>query len=107
MTWNKIQRSVQGVVSQVVELAQPQRVVLFGSAAAGHMTPDSDLDFLVVVPDGRNVVEVADKLNIGVRSRPLPCDFLVVTPSILRRHRATPGLIYGEILKSGREVYAG
>jgi len=107
MTWNKIQRSVQGVVSQVVELAEPQRVVLFGSAAAGRMTPDSDLDFLVVVPDGRNVVEVADKLNIGVRSRPLPCDFLVVTPSILRRHRSTPGLIYGEILKNGREVYAG
>lgn len=106
MTWKKIQRSVQGVVSQVIELAQPQRVVLFGSAAAGHMTPDSDLDFLVVVQDGRDLVEIVDKLNIGVRSRPLPCDFLVVTPSILRRHRSTPGLIYRDILKSGREVYA-
>jgi predicted nucleotidyltransferase len=30
---------------------QPERIYLFGSVARGDGTPDSDLDFLVVVPD--------------------------------------------------------
>jgi len=44
---------------------------------------------------------------MGVRGRPMPCDFVVVTPSFLQRNRRKPGMIYGEILEHGREVYAG
>jgi hypothetical protein len=40
-----------------------------------------------------------------VRSRPMPCDFMVVTETTLRRNRDNPGLIYGEILARGKEVY--
>ena len=107
MTRTDIQRGVQQVVKQVVSLARPQRVILFGSAAEGRVGPDSDLDFLVVVPDGRNVRQVTDHLNVGVSDRLMPCDFVVVTPSILRRHRHKQGMFYGEILEHGREVYAG
>jgi uncharacterized protein len=102
-----MQRGVRQVLTQVVSLARPTRVILFGSAVEGRVGPDSDLDFLVVVPDGRNVRKVTDRLNVGVRGRPMPCDFVVVTPSILRRHRNRPGMVYGEILERGREVYAG
>ena len=102
-----LQQGIQQVVAQVVALARPRRVILFGSAAEGRVGPDSDLDFLVVVPDGRDIGQVTDQLNIGVRARPMPCDFLVVTPSILRRNQHKPGMVYGEILEHGREVYAG
>ena len=107
MTRDDIRRGVRQVVTQVVNLARPQRVILFGSAVEGRVGPDSDLDFLVVVPNGRNVRQVTDRLNVGVCGRPMPCDFLVVTPSILRKHRHTPGMIYDEILERGREVYVG
>jgi uncharacterized protein len=36
------------VVRRIVEVAHPDRIVLFGSAARGQMGPDSDLDLLVV-----------------------------------------------------------
>ena len=102
-----IQRSVRQVVEQVVRLAKPTRVILFGSAAKGHAGSDSDLDFLVIVPDERDVREVTDRLNVGVRSRPMPCDFIVVTAGTLMKHHRTPGMIYGEVLEQGREVYVG
>jgi predicted nucleotidyltransferase len=35
----------------LVEFYQPIRIYLFGSVARGDDGPDSDLDFLVVVPD--------------------------------------------------------
>ena len=38
-------------VRRLVEYFRPERIYLFGSTARGEARPDSDLDFLVVVPD--------------------------------------------------------
>ncbi len=42
---------IDQVVERLVEFYQPEKIYLFGSAARGEYGPDSDLDFLVVVPD--------------------------------------------------------
>jgi len=102
----ELQRSIAQIVDQVVNLARPLRVVLFGSAVTGRVGPDSDLDFLIVVPENQRPEDVVDRLYTGVRTKPMPCDFLVVTSSALKRNRRKRGLIYSEILKHGREVYA-
>lgn len=106
MTKRKLQHNIEQVLDQIVSLANPTRVILFGSAAKGDITPNSDLDFLVVIPNSRNRENVVDCLNKGVRRKAMPCDFLVVTASALKRTRANAGLIYGEIIKTGREIYA-
>ena len=38
---------LEEIVRRIVEVAQPERVILFGSAARGEMGPDSDVDLLV------------------------------------------------------------
>lgn len=101
------QKSIRQVVDQVVKLADPLRVILFGSASTGAVGPESDLDFLVVIPDGQRPDKIVDRLNVGVRPRPMPCDFLVVTPSGLRRNAGNASLVYRDILKQGKVVYAG
>ena len=106
MDRKRLKKNIQHVVEQVVSLVHPQRVILFGSAAAGHVYNDSDLDFLIVVPEDQLPDELADRLNTQVRNRPMPCDFMVVTQSILDRNRNNPGLVYEEILTQGQEVYA-
>ena len=42
---------VEQVVERLVEFYRPEKIYLFGSAARGEYGPDSDLDFLVVIPD--------------------------------------------------------
>jgi predicted nucleotidyltransferase len=42
------------VVRRVLTVADPDRIILFGSAAAGEMNADSDLDLLVVEPHPAN-----------------------------------------------------
>lgn len=106
MTEVELKRNIRQVVDQIVALVQPQRVILFGSAASGHVRSDSDLDFLVVVPENERPDALTDRLNLGIKNRPMPCDFMVVTQSTLKRNRKNPGLIYGAILDEGREVYA-
>ena len=36
---------------RLVDVYHPERIYLFGSAARGDAGPDSDYDFMVVVPD--------------------------------------------------------
>ena len=43
--------TIAEVTRRLVEACRPVRVYLFGSAARGETGPDSDLDFLVLVPD--------------------------------------------------------
>ncbi len=106
MNQGRLQNSLNAIVRQVVTLAHPQRIVLFGSAVTGKWHTHSDLDFLVVVDDSQEPDSVLDLLNTRVQRSTIPCDFLVVTPQVLRRQRSNPGLIYRQILEEGREVYA-
>ena len=45
------QQAIAEITRRLVEFYQPVRIYLFGSEARGDAGPDSDLDFLVVVPD--------------------------------------------------------
>ena len=46
------QKTLDEIIRRIVEVARPEKIVLFGSAATGRMGPDSDLDLLVIMPDG-------------------------------------------------------
>jgi predicted nucleotidyltransferase len=45
------QQVIDEAVRRMVDYFQPEQIWLFGSTARGDARPDSDLDFLVVVPD--------------------------------------------------------
>src|ERR1039457_6064629 len=45
------QETIDEIVRRLVDFYQPVRIYLFGSEARGDSGPDSDFDFLVVVPD--------------------------------------------------------
>src|SRR5947207_15849520 len=53
--------AIEEIIRRLVEYFQPERIYLFGSVARGDDGPDSDLDFLVVVPDDFPV----EKLRAG------------------------------------------
>ncbi len=41
------QKTLAEIVRRVVEIAQPEKIILFGSAARGDMGPNSDVDLLI------------------------------------------------------------
>lgn len=50
------------LVRRIVQTVQPKRIILFGSAARGQMGPHSDLDLLVIMPDGTHRRQTAQTL---------------------------------------------
>lgn len=59
------QQAIEEITRRLVEFFSPVRIYLFGSEARGDAGPDSDLDFLVVVPDDAP----EDKLRAGAGRR--------------------------------------
>ena len=94
------------IVQRIVDVLHPLRIILFGSAARGEAGQDSDIDLLVVMPDGTPRLATAEKLHMRMFGIPAAVDFLVATPSDLERNRDNIGLVYRTILKEGRELYA-
>jgi predicted nucleotidyltransferase len=45
------QEVIEEMTRRLIDFYRPVRIYLFGSEARGEAGPDSDLDFLVVVPD--------------------------------------------------------
>ena len=97
---------IEQLVRRIIEIAQPLRIILFGSAARGEMGPDSDIDVLVVMPEGVHRRRTAQLLYRQIRGLGVPFDILVATPDDLERHKDNIGLIYQSVLREGREVYA-
>jgi predicted nucleotidyltransferase len=100
------QKAIDQLVKSVVEAVQPLKIILFGSSARGDVTADSDVDLLVVMPEGVHRRETARYLYKLLGETGAPVDILVATPDDLKRHENNIGLIYRTVLQEGKEVYA-
>ncbi len=70
------------------------------------MGSESDLDLLVVMPDGTHRRKTAQHLYRTLGGLGHPFDVIVATPADLRKHQDSVGLIYRDALREGREIYA-
>lgn len=93
------------VVRRIVEIAHPHRIILFGSAARGQMGPNSDLDILVVMPDGIHRRQTAQTLYRHLPAIGIGKDIIVVTESDVRHFGENPSLVLCPALREGKEVY--
>ena len=100
------ENKVEELVRRIVEEVHPLRIILFGSAARSDISPSSDLDVLVVMPEGTHRRRTAQLLYQKITGLRVPFDILVATPGDLEKHKNKIGLIYRTILQEGREVYA-
>jgi len=95
---------IRSLARRIAERFHPQTILLFGSQAWGHPTPDSDVDLLVILSTRREGAELAAEIAHETRP-PFPVDILVRTPSEIRRRMAEGDLFLREILYRGRILY--
>ena len=93
------------IVRRIVEVAQPQRIILFGSAARGTIGPDSDIDLLVVKEGPVHRRHLAQRIYRHMLGVGQAVDIIVATPEDLERYGGSPGMVYRQALEEGREIY--
>src|SRR6184192_1885767 len=90
------------VVRRVVEAAQPEKIILFGSAARGEMGPNSDLDLLVIKGGKFHRRRLTTAIYRHLRGSGAAVDVMVVTPDEVERYRDTHCLVIYPALREGK-----
>jgi predicted nucleotidyltransferase len=93
------------VVRRVLTVARPDRIILFGSAATGQMTKDSDIDLLVVEPALASTRERRVAIRGAVGDIGYPVDVIVMRTDRFERTKRFIGGIAYPANKYGRVIY--
>jgi len=98
------EQTIQALCNRIVQEFQPDKIILFGSYAYGHPTPDSDVDILVVLPfKGKNFSKSLEILN---RANPaFPIDLLARNPEDTERRYREGDPLIREALDRGKVLY--
>lgn len=99
------QKTLQQIIERIVEVAQPEKIILFGSAARGEMGPNSDVD-LLVIKAGAHRLDLAGQIYRNLHGVGEAVDVVVVTPEDVERYRESPALVIAPALREGKVVYA-
>jgi len=93
------------VIRRIVQVAQPEKIILFGSAARGKVGPSSDLDLLVIKSGvhRRRLAQAIYRNLVGVGQA---VDVVVVTPEDVERYQDSFALVIEPALREGKVVYA-
>ena len=95
----------QEIVRRILSVSSPDRIILFGSAATGNMTRDSDIDLLVV--DRAPTGGIADRLRLrgSLRRLGFPFDVFVIATERFKESKNIFGGIAYPAHKYGRVIY--
>ena len=93
------------IVTRVVRAAQPEKIVLFGSAARGEMGPNSDIDLLVIKGGKFNYWRVLTRIYRHLCGKGAPTDVVLASAEDAERYRDTHCLVICPALKEGRVIY--
>lgn len=101
---DKKRSNLAEIVRRIVETADPEKVILFGSTARGDAGPHSDMDFLIIksTPNKRELSARIRRALYGVEAA---VDLVVVSPEYVEKYKDTHALIVKPALKDGIVVY--
>ena len=104
---SEVKREVlDDIIRRIVEVARPERIIMFGSAARGEMGPNSDLDLLVVKSNVEHRGRLTGDITMNLIGAGQAVDVIVATPEDVERYGESIGLVSRPALKEGKVVYA-
>ena len=100
-----IESEIQDIARQIVEKYHPDKIILFGSAARGGFTPDSDVDLLVIKKDvPRYGIDRMRELRRLIKKK-VAADFLVYRPEEIEERLKMGDPFVKAMLSEGKVLY--
>jgi len=96
---------VKEIVRRILGAAAPDKIILFGSAATGGMTRDSDIDLLIVERDPGDRRKKSVRLREILRGLGYPFDVIVISTEWFEESKSVIGGIAYPANKYGKVIY--
>lgn len=93
------------IVRRIRKASEPERVIVFGSAATGQMTGDSDIDLLVVEPGVSDPRGEALRIRRALCGLPFAFDVIVMSTERFEETRDVIGGIAWPAARNGKVIY--
>lgn len=100
-----VESIVRRMVERVVDRFDPISVWLFGSMARGDCNKYSDVDLMVIMPEGTDRKTAELDIMAELRGSMLPKDVLVTTPDTFQRTVDDLGTVQHMVRKHGVMLY--
>ena len=99
------QKEIENITLQIIKKYNPEKIILFGSAARGKMGPDSDADFLIIKENAP--FYGADRIRELSRmiERNIPVDLLVYKPEEFKSRLELGDPFLKAVVKEGKVLY--
>ena len=98
------QETLDDIIKRIVEVAEPEKIVVFGSAARGEMDRHSDVDILVI-RDCASRRDLSARIRRKLYRVRAAVDVVVVTPDDVERYKDSHALVIKPALREGKVVY--
>ncbi len=98
------QRVLDDVIERIVDVAEPEKIILFGSAARGGMGPNSDID-LLIIKHGGDALDLMGRIYRRLHGVGAAVDAIVVSPEDVERYKDSHALVIKPALRDGTVVY--
>jgi predicted nucleotidyltransferase len=99
------QTVIDEIVRRVTSVARAERIILFGSAATGQMTRDSDIDLLVVQADPGDRRKESVRIDETLIGLGYPFDVIVISSDWFEASKNVIGGIAYPANKYGKVIY--
>lgn len=93
------------VARRILTVAQPDRIILFGSAASGNFSDESDLDILVLEPKPGDRRKESVRISDALGGLGFSCDVFVMETEAFEESKSVIGGLAFPANKYGRVIY--
>lgn len=93
------------IVKRIVDVIDPDRIILFGSRSTGNNDEQSDFDICVLKHGIKNKRKLTHEIYHLLRGIMVPIDVIVDTPEQFMINKVNKYLIYSKIADEGKIIY--
>jgi predicted nucleotidyltransferase len=94
------------VVKQIVDVAHPEKIILFGSYARGDARDDSDFDLIIIEREVTARRRETVRIRRALRPLRVPVDILVFSRDDVKRFGNIMGTVLYPALREGKVIYS-
>ncbi|MBD3181978.1 nucleotidyltransferase domain-containing protein [Candidatus Poribacteria bacterium] len=91
--------TLQEIIDRIVNVADPERIILFGSAAKGDMDENSNVDLLVIKGGDYDYYGIMGDIYMRLHGVEQAVDVILVTPEQIEQYKDSHYLIIAPALK--------
>ena len=99
------QKLIEEIIGRILAVTPAERIIIFGSAATGKMSRDSDIDLLVLKSAPGNPRQESVRVRRALSGLGYPFDIMVMTTERFEESKGVIGGLAFPANKYGKVIY--